>query len=165
MTLTRSIVKLSTIFARPKSATLTLGGLSFVKRIFYETQWVYWPISRSSQGTSGLRSRWVMPCAWIYYISFSTVIVDQKDISHRKGVTHLVSYMLCIGLRFVSNLLRFKYNERHYSRRPLWKTIYSRRSPPSTYSRTRSIIAINRTSTGKIAWLTYITVILKENFL
>ena len=71
MALTRSMVKLSTILARPKSATLTLGGLSFVKRIFYERMSIDLPTWRNSQGTSGLRSLWVMPCAWIYYTNLS----------------------------------------------------------------------------------------------
>lgn len=35
---TLSIVKLSTALARPKSATLTIGGSSFVRRTFCVTQ-------------------------------------------------------------------------------------------------------------------------------
>ena len=40
---------LSMTFARPKSATLTIGGSSAVKSTF-----------------SGLRSRWQMPIEWTY---------------------------------------------------------------------------------------------------
>ena len=65
-----SIVKLSTAWARPKSATLMIDGSSFVRAMFCEMEQVsdsgVGERIQPRQGTSGLRSRWVMPFSWTY---------------------------------------------------------------------------------------------------
>ena len=166
MTLTRSIVKLSTILARPKSATLTLGGLSFVKRIFYERKWVDWPLSRSSQGTSGLRSRCVMPCAWIYYIYLSVPWSWTKTTSRTARASH-IWYVICFAstsasfkICWDSSTERATTHEGHYEKRCIREDLHHPRIPGQDL-----FLRLTETSTGKIAWLTYITVILKENLL
>ena len=70
---TCSAVRVSTALARPKSAILTTGGLSSVRRMF-----------------SGLRSRWAMPRLWTYYLAVRLCMVNTYNMAHRKRVADLV---------------------------------------------------------------------------
>ena len=59
---TRNIVRLSTTLAKPKSATLTIGGSSLVKRTFYKHRQGGLKCRRKKiKPTSGFKSRCAMP--------------------------------------------------------------------------------------------------------